>query len=137
MSENPAARAFAVKLSVNALAGIVLVGAMFLCLSIFADFQRPVSLLLWIGLILSTAAALVLSLHILFDAMLFRLLASYENEDAGGIAVDRFLSRTGLRPMPETKRSLMERMAGTARLLNFQHAALLVFLAFFVFMATA
>jgi hypothetical protein len=78
-----------------------------------------------------------LSLYLLFDAVLFRLMASYENEAAGGIAVDRFLARAGLRTLPETNRPLAERMAGTARMLNLQRAALLVFLLLFVSMAAA
>ena len=91
--------------------------------------------MLWFGFVMTGAAALALSAYLLFDAMLFRLLSSCENEAAGGIAVDRFLARAGLRKLPQTNRSLDERMAGTARLLNFQRATLLVFLALFVSMA--
>ncbi len=129
------AAAFAAKLRISALAGIALVGAVFFGLPVFAGFQKPASLLLWSGFALAAAAALALSIYILFDAMLFRLLASYEIEEAGCIAVDRFLARAGLRKLPEENRTLAARIAGTARLLNYQHAALLVFLALFVFMA--
>jgi hypothetical protein len=129
------AETFATKLRVNAFAGIALVGASFFGLPMFVDFQNPVSHLIWFGLALTAAGALALSVHLLFDAMLFRLLCSYENEDAGGIAVDRFLARAGLRKLPETSRTLEERITGTSRLLNFQRAALLVFLALFVSMA--
>jgi hypothetical protein len=134
MSDSPA-EAFAAKLRVHALAGIALVGAALFGLPVFVDFQKPLSLLFWSGFVLSAAAALALSLYLLFDAMLFRLMASYDNEAAGGIAIDRFLARAGLRKLPETNRALAERMAGTARILNFQRAALLVFLAHFVSMA--
>lgn len=128
---------FAAKLRVNALAGIALVGAGLFGVPVFVDFQKPISLFLWSGLALGAAAALALSVYLLFDALLFRLLASYENEEAGCIAVDRFLARAGLRKLPKESRPLAARMAGTARLLNFQRAALLVFLALFVSMAAA
>jgi hypothetical protein len=135
MSENPMAQSFATKLRINAYAAIALAGAALMALPILADFQKPVHILLWIGFVSAGAAALGLSLYLLFDAMLFSLLASYENEAAGGMAVDRFLSRTRLRKLPETNRCLEERMAGSSRLMNFQRAALLVFLALFVSMA--
>jgi hypothetical protein len=129
------AEAFAAKLRRNALAGIALLAAALISLPIYADFQKPFGFPLWSGLVLSAAAALALSLYLLFDAMLFRLLASYENEAAGGIAVDRFLARVGFRKLPETSRPLEQRMTGTTRLLNHQRAALLVFLTLFVSMA--
>ncbi len=129
------AEALATKLSVNSFAGIALIGAVYIGLPIFVDIQKAISLLMWVGLVLTGAAALALSIHLLFDALLFRLFASYESEDAGGVAVDRFLVRAGLRKQPDSNRTLAERMAGTTRLLNFQRAALLVFLALFVFMA--
>jgi hypothetical protein len=137
MNENAAALAFAIKLRVNAFGALALLGAAFVSLPYVGDFQSPVSRLIWIGLIIAAAACLALSLYLLFDAILFRLLASYENEAAGGVAVDRFLARAGLRPLPEVSRPLAERMAGTARILNFQRAALLVFLMLFVSMAAA
>ena len=132
MSETAPAQAFAAKLRLQAFAGTALTGAAFAVLPFLADFQKPVSRLLWLGLAFSGAAALALSAYLLFDAMLFRLFASYENEAAGGIAVDRFLARAGLRKLPQTNRSLAERMSGTARLMNFQRAAVLVFAALFV-----
>jgi hypothetical protein len=135
MSGNPTAQAFAAELRVNAFAAIALAGAALLALPILVDFQKPLHLLLWIGVAAAGAASIALSLYLLFDAMLFRLTASYENEAAGGIAIDLFLSRAGLRKLPDTSRTLAERMAGTKRILNFQRAALLVFLALFVSMA--
>jgi hypothetical protein len=129
------AGAFAAKLRLNAMAGIALVGAVFFGLPVFVDFQKPPGLPLWAGLVIAATAVLALSHYLLFDAMLFRLLASHENETAGGMAVDHFLSRAGLRKMPESNRSVDERMGGASRLLNFQRAALLVFLAVFVSMA--
>jgi hypothetical protein len=105
MSDSPA-EAFAAKLRVNALAGIALTGAALFGLPVFVDYQKPLSFLFW-----------------------------YDNEAAGGIAIDRFLARAGLRTLPETSRTLAGRVAGTKRILNFQRAALLVFLALFVSMA--
>jgi hypothetical protein len=137
MNEDAAALAFAVKLRMHAFGALALLGAGFVSLPYVADFQSPLSHLIWMGMIMAAAASLALSLYLLFDAMLFRLMASYENEAAGGIAVDRFLARAGLRPLPEVSRPLAERTAGTARILNFQRAALLVFLMLFVSMAAA
>jgi hypothetical protein len=137
MNGNAAALAFAVKLRIHVFGALALLGAAFVSLPYAADFQSPLSRLIWMGMIMAAAASLALSLYLLFDAILFRLLASYENEAAGGIAVDRFLARAGLRPLPEVSRTLSERMVGTARILNFQRAALLVFLMLFVSMAAA
>jgi hypothetical protein len=135
MSGNPVAQAYAAQLRVNAYAAIALTGAALLALPVLVDFQKPLHLLLWIGFAAAGAASIALSLYLLFDAMLFRLMASYDNEAAGGIAIDRFLARTSLRQLPETSRTLAERIAGTKRILNFQRAALLVFLALLVSMA--
>lgn len=132
-----AAEAFAAKLRLNALAGMALVGAALLAILVFNDFYRPMGLVFWSAFLLAAAAALGLSHYILFDAMLFRLIASHKSEAAGGKAVDEFLAKSGLRKAPAVNRTLAARMAGTARLLNYQRAALLVFLALFVFMAAA
>lgn len=129
------AETFAIRLRFNAFAGIGLVGAVFFGLPVFVSFQSSASLILWPALALAAAAALALSVYLLFDAMLFRLIASHESEAAGGKAVDDFLAKSGLRKAPDANRTLAARMAGTMRLLRFQRAALLVFLALFVFMA--
>lgn len=134
MSSNQAPRAFAAKLRWNALAGICLVVAPFVSLPIFANFGESLGVTPWIIFMTAASAALALSLYLLFDAMLFNLMASYEDDAEGGLAVDDFLARTGLRKMPSANRPLAERMAGSERLLTFQRAALLVFVAFFAFM---
>ena len=131
------AHSYAAKLRLNAVAGLALIGVVYFSAPVFIEFQKPQSLLLWSAFALAAAAALALSVYLLLDALLFRLLSSYENEEAGCIAVDRFLARAGLRRLPQASRPLHERMAGTNRLLNCQRAALLVFLALFVFMAAA
>jgi hypothetical protein len=137
MSAGSPAPAFAARLRVNAAVVIVMTGAAFAVLPFLADFQKPVSRLLWIGLAASGGAALALSAYLLFDSMLFRLMATCENEAEGGIEIDRFLARAGLRALPETNRTMAERMAGTGRLLLFQRMALLVFAALFVSMLLA
>lgn len=129
------ASAFAARLSLNALAGMALAAAGFICLPLLAELQTGFDFLLWLGFAIAAAAALGLSCYLLFDSMLFALLASHADERAGGHAVDDFLARAGLRKMPPANRPLSRRVAGTLRLLYCQRAALLVFLALFVFMA--
>lgn len=72
-------------------------------------------------------AVLALSALIRFDAALFHLMASYDEETAGGAAVDDALARMRLKPKPEQVRSLAERMAGARRLVFRQRLALAVF----------
>lgn len=86
------------------------------------------------GLLLSMAAAagfaaLGLSGLLLFDAVLFRLMASYDDEAAGGKAVDEILQRMRLKPMPAEVRTLASRLAGTGRLLMAQRVAFAIFTA--------
>jgi hypothetical protein len=75
----------------------------------------------------SGLAVLALSALIRFDAALFHLMASYDEEAAGGAAVDDTLARMRLKPKPERVRSLTERMAGVRRLVFRQRLALAVF----------
>ncbi|MFD2051679.1 hypothetical protein ACFSQT_00395 [Mesorhizobium calcicola] len=75
------------------------------------------------------AAVLALSALLAFDAFLFRLMASYDDEASGGAAVDDILARMRLKSSPSTTRSLQDRMAGTSRLLFKQRAALALFAA--------
>jgi hypothetical protein len=75
------------------------------------------------------AAVLALSALLAFDALLFRLMASYDDEASGGAAVDDILARMRLKPAPSTTRLLDDRMAGTRRLLFKQRAALALFAA--------
>ncbi|MFI0844007.1 hypothetical protein [Mesorhizobium sp. IMUNJ 23232] len=65
---------------------------------------------------------------LLFDALLFRLMASYEDEQRGGAAVDDILARMRLKPTPPETRSLAARSAGTRRLVLRQRIALAVFI---------
>ncbi|KQU79506.1 hypothetical protein ASD12_12725 [Mesorhizobium sp. Root102] len=77
----------------------------------------------------SAVAVLALSALLAFDALLFRLMASYDDEASGGAAVDDMLARMRLKPAPSTTRLLEDRMAGTSRLLFKQRAALALFAA--------
>lgn len=72
----------------------------------------------------SGLAVLALSALIRFDAALFHLMASYDEETAGGEAVDDALTRMRLKPKPDRVRSLAERMVGARRLVFRQHLAL-------------
>ena len=72
---------------------------------------------------------LALSALLAFDALLFRLMASHDEEASGGAAVDDILARMRLKPSPSTTRSLDDRMAGVSRLLFRQRVAFGLFLA--------
>lgn len=74
-------------------------------------------------------ATLALSTLILFDALLFRLIASHDRDEAGCAAVDAFLARTRLKPAAPRNRPLTERISGTRRLLVRQRVACFFFLA--------
>ncbi|MER9653722.1 hypothetical protein NKJ26_09410 [Mesorhizobium sp. M0152] len=75
----------------------------------------------------SAVAVLALSALLVFDALLFRLMASHNDEAAGGAAVDDMLGRMRLKPSPSTPRPLDDRIAGSRRLLFKQRFALAVF----------
>ena len=72
-------------------------------------------------------AVLALSALIRFDAALFHLMASYDDEATGGAAVDDVLARMRLKPQPARVRSLSERIAGARRLVFRQRLVLAVF----------
>ncbi|MER9305869.1 hypothetical protein NKJ06_10210 [Mesorhizobium sp. M0293] len=75
----------------------------------------------------SAVAVLALSALLAFDALLFRLMGSHNDEASGGAAVDDMLARMRLKPAASTTRTLDDRMAGTRRLLFKQRAALALF----------
>ena len=77
----------------------------------------------------SAVAVLALSALLAFDALLFRLMASHDDEASAGAAVDDILARMRLKPLPPSTRTLDERMAGTRRLLTRQRVALGLFVA--------
>lgn len=82
-----------------------------------------------IGLVIAGTATILLSALVLFDALLFRLIASHEDTEDGLAAVDDILARMRLKPRPERLRGLSERIAGTRRLVLRQQAAALLALA--------
>lgn len=69
---------------------------------------------------------LALSVHLLFDAALFRLAASHGGEEAGLAAVDDVLARMGLRARPDRPAAMAERLAGCRRLVRLQRVSLTI-----------
>ena len=106
------ANAFGTVLRRNALAGAtvaiaVLAAGSAVCLS-------PLPAMLLLGF---CVAALASAAYLLFDAALFRLAASYAQEEDGLAAIDDVLDRAGLRSRPHETRPLAARLAGTRRIL--------------------
>ncbi|MDR6433405.1 hypothetical protein [Brucella pseudogrignonensis] len=73
--------------------------------------------LVWPVLLLSTLIALGIAAHLLFDAVLFRLVAANPVEEAGLIELDRTLAKMGLREAIGATRPLVERIAGSRRII--------------------
>ncbi len=69
---------------------------------------------------------LALSVHLLFDAALFRLATSHDGEAAGLAAIDDVLARMGLRARQSVSATLPERLQGCRRLLWMQRIALAI-----------
>lgn len=80
--------------------------------------------LAWWLLLALCLLPLALSVHLLFDAALFRLAASHDEENAGLAAMDDVLARMGLRSREREPASLAERLAGCRRLVWKQRGAL-------------
>lgn len=127
------AGAFAAGLMVRAAWPLLLIAAAMLAAPVIglvaAPQATPLSAVAWLVAAASALATLAFSALILFDALLFRLMASHDNEIAGGVAVDDLLARTRLKPAAAANRSLKERMAGTRRLLTKQRIAFCLFAA--------
>lgn len=87
--------------------------------------------LAWGLLLAFCLLSLALSVHLLFDAALFRLAASHENEQAGLAAIDDVLLRMGFRAKDSLPGTLSERRAGCRRLVWLQRAALAVAIALY------
>jgi hypothetical protein len=92
----------------------------------------------WANLLVVASGLVVLFLaaYMLFDAALFRLIASYTDEAEGCRAVDDFLARWHLRRFPQSTSMLDVRMAGTNRLLLKLHLAFAVCLVLFAAVTT-
>ena len=125
--------AFARGLMVQAVWPILLVVAAVMAAPIIGLVAGPqttaLSAAAWLAAAASAVATLALSALLLFDALLFRLMASHATEAAGGAVVDDVLARMRLKPTAAGGRSLDHRMAGTQRLLTRQRMALAVFAA--------
>ncbi|MER8557239.1 hypothetical protein [Mesorhizobium sp. M0578] len=87
------------------------------------------SAVVWLIAAASAIATIILSALLLFDALLFRLMASHASEAGGGAAIDDVLARMRLKPTAAGGRSLDQRMAGTRRLLAKQRIAFSLFAA--------
>jgi hypothetical protein len=87
--------------------------------------------LAWGLLLAFCLVPLALSVHLLFDAALFRLAASHDGETTGLAAIDDVLARMGLRARGSASATLPERLQGCRRLLWLQRIALLIAVALY------
>jgi hypothetical protein len=124
------ARRFADALFYNSALSMALIGAIFLAFPVFIDLSG-MDLILWPLFALSFFAVLGLTVYLAFEAVLFRMIASYNDLASALKAIDAFLRRSGLLPDPREHRSFADRLSGTQRILNVQRAALFLFLALF------
>jgi hypothetical protein len=124
------ARRFADALFYNSAISLALIGAIFLAFPVFIDLSG-MDLIFWPLFALSFFAVIGFTIYLAFEAVLFRMIASYNDLASALKAIDAFLRRSGLRPDTRENRSFTDRLAGTQRLLNFQRAALFLFLALF------
>ena len=85
----------------------------------------------WLLMLVFCGIVLALAIHLLFDALLFRLASSHETEAAGLAAVDDLLSRMQLRKPDGTPRGLEKRIAGSRRIVWQQRLALSIYLVIF------
>ncbi|WP_274627348.1 hypothetical protein [Arvimicrobium flavum] len=112
--------------SLAAVALIVFMSAA-LAVSIILPGSRPfLTALFALAGIAGALAALALSALLRFDAALFTLMSTYPEEIAAGRAVDEFLARTQLKPLPEITQPSADRIAGARRLARRQIMALSV-----------
>ncbi|ESY28801.1 hypothetical protein NKH85_26900 [Mesorhizobium sp. M0924] len=133
------AEIFAAGLMVQAVWPILLVVAAVMAAPVIGLVAGPqttaLSAAAWLVAAASAVATLTLSALLLFDALLFRLMASHASEAAGGAVVDDVLARMRLKSTTAGGRSLDHRMAGTRRLLTRQRMALAMFAAASLFAA--
>ncbi|TIO48648.1 MAG: hypothetical protein E5X80_27350 [Mesorhizobium sp.] len=95
-------------------------------------FQAPLAVLALLVAAASAVVVLGLSALLLFDALLFRLMATHSDDASGGAAVDDILSRMRLKPAPAAPRLLDDRIAGTRRLLFRQRIGFAIFVVAFL-----
>ncbi|WP_246800972.1 hypothetical protein [Mesorhizobium amorphae] len=103
------AGAFAAGLMVQAAWPLLLIAACALATSVIGlaagPQATPLSAAAWFVAAVGALTTLAFSMLILFDALLFRLMASHDNEAAGGAAIDDVLARMRLKPTPAATRS--------------------------------
>jgi hypothetical protein len=125
----------ALELTRQALFAILAVATLLAVVPMLRERQDPVFAGLWLGLLACGFAVLAFSAHLLLDAALFRMIASYADEKEGLDSVDQVLARTGLRSRRETSRPLADRIIGSQRLVRRQRLALTLFACLFGLMA--
>ena len=94
--------------------------------------HAPLAVLALLVAAASAVVVLALSALLVFDALLFRLMASHDDEASGGAAVDDVLARMRLKPAPAAPRPLDDRIAGTRRLMARQRIAFAIFVVAFL-----
>ncbi|MBY5366444.1 MULTISPECIES: hypothetical protein [Rhizobium] len=98
---------------------------------IIAGYRGFAPSLGWLSMLVCCVIVLALAVHLLFDALLFRLASSHETEAAGLAAVDDLLSRMQLRKPEKTPIGLEKRIAGSRRIVWRQRFALAACLVIF------
>lgn len=98
---------------------------------ITAGYRGFAPMLGWLLMLVFCGIVLALAIHLLFDALLFRLASSYETETAGLAAIDDLLSRMQFRKPDGTPRGLDKRIAGSRRIVWQQRLALSIYLVIF------
>ncbi|ESZ19681.1 hypothetical protein [Mesorhizobium sp. L48C026A00] len=121
------AEAFAAGLMTQAVWPLFLVLAALAAAPVIAVAAQPQATTLaaaaWLVAAASGVVTLAVSALLVFDALLFRLMASHISEAAGGASVDDVLARMRVKPAAAGIRSLDRRIAGTQRLLMKQRIA--------------
>ncbi|RWK30626.1 hypothetical protein [Mesorhizobium sp.] len=127
------ADAFAAGLMTQAVWPLFLVLAALAAAPVIAVAAQPQAITLaaaaWLVAAASGVVTLAVSALLVFDALLFWLMASHISEAAGGAAVDDVLARMRVKPAAAGIRSLDRRITGTQRLLMKQRIALGLFVA--------
>ncbi|CAH2397851.1 hypothetical protein [Mesorhizobium escarrei] len=127
------AEAFAAGLMTQAVWPLFLVLAALAAAPVIAVAAQPQATTLaaaaWLVAAASGVVTLAVSALLVFDALLFWLMASHISEAAGGASVDDVLARMRVKPAAAGIRSLDRRIAGTQRLLMKQRVALGLFVA--------
>ncbi|RWH73181.1 MAG: hypothetical protein EOQ86_28010 [Mesorhizobium sp.] len=127
------AEAFAASLMTQAVWPLLLVLAALMVAPVIAVAAQPqataLSAAAWLVAAASGVVTLAVSALLVFDALLFWLMASHISEAAGGASVDDVLARMRVKPAAAGIRSLDRRIAGTQRLLMKQRIALGLFVA--------